>query len=193
MILRDYPLISWFPNGKVYIEGNQFLEGGQMVKIYKTILIKEVIGEDVMPLVKLIDNSKEWSEFELASKLKKEVNEIRNLLYKLHKHNLVGFKKKKDEEKGWYVYYWFFNRKGLGHVVKDANTQKLKKLVDRLEREKQNQFFICKDLCIRLDFEQAMTSNFSCPECGDVLHQEDNSGKIKDIEKEIFVLKDIKD
>ena len=37
----------------------------------------------------------------------------------------------------------------------------------------------------RLDFEQATEFEFKCPECGQLLNQEENEKKIKELEKEI--------
>lgn len=155
------------------------------------IVIKEVVGDDVLPLVKFLMDNKDWSEFELAEKMKKEVNEIRNLLYKLHKHNLVDFRKKKDDVRGWYVYYWYLNKKRTLEMEKEVKQQKIKGLADRLVRERQSQFFICGNKCVRLDFEQVVNMNFNCPECGSILEQDDNARKIQDIEKELTFLKSI--
>ena len=71
--------------------------------------------------------------------------------------------------------------------------ERVEKLKERLLREKSGFFFTCNDNCIRLDFEQANEFEFKCPECGNLLNQQDNSEKIKEIEKEIKTLeKEIK-
>jgi transcription initiation factor TFIIE subunit alpha len=44
---------------------------------------------------------------------------------------------------------------------------------------------MCGNNCIRLNFEQATDFEFKCPECGELLHQDDNAKKIKELEKEI--------
>ena len=160
-------------------------------------LVEEVVsgvaGEDVLPLVKALKNKKNVSEFVLAENIKQEINITRNMLYRLYDSNLVTFMRKKDKKKGWYIYYWTFNPKMIKYLAESLQKKKLEKLRERLAREKSGDFFTCQNQCIRLDFEQSTDFQFKCPECGELLNQEENSEKIKKIEKEIKQLeKDIK-
>lgn len=148
-------------------------------------VIREVAGEDVIPLVKEIKNKKNVSEFKLAEKIGKEVNETRNMLYRLYKSNLVSFIRKKDKVKGWYIYYWTFKPKNVRFLAVDLKKKKLNKLKERLEREKENQFYVCPNSCMRLNFDQAVDFQFKCPECGGLMEMDQNEQKKKDIEKEI--------
>ncbi|MBD3249728.1 transcription factor [Candidatus Woesearchaeota archaeon] len=148
-------------------------------------VVSQLIGEDAIPVVLALKNKKNVSEFKLAESLKKEVNETRNILYRLYEKNLVSFTRKKDKKKGWYIYYWTFNLKRLRQLTISSKQKKLEKLNQRLEREKQNQFFLCPNRCIRLEFDQAMDFQFKCPECGEIIQQEDNTEKIDNIKKEI--------
>jgi transcription initiation factor TFIIE subunit alpha len=147
--------------------------------------IADVAGPDVVAIVKLLKNKKNVSEFRLAEMIKEEVNIVRNMLYRLYHLNLVSFTRRKDKTKGWYIYYWTLNPKQLKHVVIQNKKEKLEKLKARLERESGNPFFICENACMRLEFDTALTYEFKCPECGELMQQEDNSKKIKEIEKEI--------
>ncbi len=147
--------------------------------------IVEVAGEDVLPIVYFLKNKKNISEFKIAEAIKKEINKTRNMLYRLHEANLVSFIRKKDKKKGWYIYYWTFKPKMIKYIVISLKKEKLIKLNDRLEREKSSHFFICQNKCIRLDFDQAMTFEFKCPECGEIMNQENNLENINLIEEEI--------
>jgi transcription initiation factor TFIIE subunit alpha len=151
-------------------------------------VVTQVAGPDVMDLVKLLKNKKNISEFKLAESLEEEVNIVRNKLYRLYHANLVSFTRRKDKKKGWYIYYWTFKPKQIKFVLVNLKKQKLEKLKDRLEREKDSYFFICKDSCMRLDFEKAIGFEFKCPECGELMQQESNTQKIKQIEEEILQL-----
>jgi len=151
--------------------------------------IAEVAGADVVPLVKILKNKSNISEFKLAEGIKKEINVTRNMLYRLYNHNLVSFTRKKDKKKGWYIYYWTFNQKRVKDLVKKLKKTKLERLEERLKREKSGQFYICPNNCMRLDFEQAHDFNFRCPECGSLLEVEDNKEKIEKLEEEIKTLK----
>lgn len=151
-------------------------------------VVTEVAGEDVVPLVNNLKNKKNVSEFKLAENIKKEVNEIRNMLYRLYDSNLVSFIRRKDKKKGWYIYYWTFNLKRIKYLVSDLKRKRLQKLKERLDRETISHFFICEKKCIRLDFEQATGFSFKCPECGSLMNQEDNKQKIKNIKDDIKTL-----
>ena len=148
-------------------------------------VVKEVVGDEAIPLIRFLKDNKNISEFKIAEVIKKEVNATRNILYRLYENNLVSFMRKKDKKKGWYIYYWTFNQKRVKYLILDLKKKRLKKLNERMQRENEGNFFGCKNKCIRLNFDQASDFQFKCPECGSVLDQEDN-GKIKeDIQKEI--------
>ncbi len=153
-------------------------------------VVTEVAGEDVLPLIKALKNKKNVSEFKLAETIEEEVNTTRNMLYRLYHANLVSFVRKKDKKKGWYIYYWTFDRKKIKHLLLNLKKKRLEKLQDRLEREKSNKFYTCKSKCIRLDFDQAMDFEFKCPECGELANQEDNSKEIQKIKTEIKEIKE---
>jgi transcription initiation factor TFIIE subunit alpha len=148
-------------------------------------VVGDVIGADVVPVVKYLKNNKNVSEFKIAQVIKREVNETRNMLYRLYENNLVTFMRKKDKKKGWYIYYWTFNQKRVKDLLSSQKKKRLLKLKDRIEREKEGNFFGCRNKCIRLNFDQATDFSFKCPECGSVLDQENNAPVIEEIEKEI--------
>lgn len=148
-------------------------------------VVSEVAGEDVLPLVKALKNKKNISEFKLAENIKQEINTTRNMLYRLYDANLVSFIRKKDKKKGWYIYYWTFNAKRIKELTSNLKIKRLDKLKERLEREKASDFFACKSKCIRLDFDQATDFGYKCPECGNLLMEEDNKQMVERIEKEI--------
>jgi len=151
-------------------------------------VVSEVAGEDVLPLVKAMKDQKNISEFKLAEKIKKEINLTRNMLYRLYGANLVSFIRKKDKKKGWYIYYWTFNKKRVKDLLKDIKTKKLDRLKERLNREEDSRFYVCTQSCIRLDFDQATEFEYKCPECGELLNHEDNTKKIAEITKQITKL-----
>jgi len=152
-------------------------------------VISEVAGEDVVPLVKVLRNKTNVSEFKLADNIKREINLTRNMLYRLYDYNLVSFVRKKDKKKGWYIYYWTFNQKRVKDLAEDLKKKHLERLTERVNREQSTQFYICGNRCIRLDFEQSHDFNFKCPECGTLLDLEDNSKLIANLHKNIEKLK----
>lgn len=146
-------------------------------------IIPELIGEEAVKLVKIMQKRKNISEFDLANMVKKDVNSVRNLLYKLFDHNLVSFTRKKDKKKGWYIYYCTLEEKRLPIIAKEMRQKKIEKIKDRIQREKSTLFYICPNKCVRLDFDQSANIQFKCPDCGTLMTQEDNSEKIRDLEQ----------
>ena len=149
--------------------------------------VSDAAGEDVVPVVKFLQGKKNISEFVIAEKTNLEVNRVRNMLYRLHERNLVTYYRKKDRIKGWYISYWTFNPKGLEHYEVISRKQKLELLRERLLKEEQNKnnFYLCPNLCTRLDFEAATEAEFRCTECGSIVHLQDNSKTIEQIKEKI--------
>jgi len=179
---KDRKLFKWL---LPYIAYTQVEPNMKITNKVLDTVIEEVAGEDVVPLVHKLKNKKNISEFKLAENIGKEINITRNMLYRLYNVNLVYFTRKKDKKKGWYIYYWTFDIKKIKYLLYKIKKKRYEKLKERLEREKNEQFFICPNKCIRLDFEQAMNFEFRCPECGVLIEQENNEVKIKEIENEI--------
>lgn len=148
-------------------------------------VVTEVAGEDAVPIAMVLKNQINFSEFKVAEALKMEIKDIRKALYKLLEYNLVSFRRKKDKKKGWYIYYWTFNNNMLKYLYSDIRVKKLDKLRDRLAREESNNFFLCPNRCVRLDFDKASEFEYRCPECGTLLDMQDNSSTIKNIKEEI--------
>jgi len=149
-------------------------------------LAKEVIGDELYPLVILLQGRKNVSEVKLAEKLKISVNNIRTLLYRLNSFNLVHSKRKKDKKKGWYIYYWTFDSVEARNLLYNSKKKRLDYLKKKIKNEAGSEFFICPNKDgVRLGFESAMEQGFKCHECGSLLERDDNAKLLKKIEKEI--------
>ncbi|MBR9676502.1 hypothetical protein GOV05_05845 [Candidatus Woesearchaeota archaeon] len=150
----------------------------QFEKIKKELIL-ELVGEYGFSIVEYLKDKTEVSEFKIAEDLKIEIHQTRTLLYKLLDHNLATFKRKKDKVKGWYICYWDFHPEQILHVYIKLKKQKLEKLHERLESEQGHHFFMCKNTCVRMNFEKAVDFEFKCPECGELMHQQDNQRTIE--------------
>lgn len=149
--------------------------------------IIELVGEDVVPIVEYLKDKENISEFEIAENLELEVNRIRNMLYRMFGHNIVTYHRKKDRIKGWYISYWTMNPARIKQLITEVKVKKVEMLKEKLAKEASNQslFFLCPSLCIRADFDQATAFGFKCPECGNLMSQQDNSKTIENIKKRI--------
>ncbi|MDO8642930.1 MAG: hypothetical protein Q7R76_05120 [Candidatus Woesearchaeota archaeon] len=152
-------------------------------------IIRKVAGEETLPLYRALRNKINVSEFLLAIKLKEEINVVRNKLYRLYHANLVSFTRKKDKQKGWYIYYWTFNNRRIKFLTSHLKRELFEKLTEQARKEKSSHFFMCHSKCMRLTFDRAVDFNYKCPECGGLMEQVDNAEKIRGLEQEIELLR----
>lgn len=165
-------------------------------------IILPLIGEDGLPLIKLLYFQPNISEFDLAKKSKKDIKIVRKMLYLMYNHNLVGFTRKKDKEKGWYIYYWTLLGDNVKFMYYKHKKELLIKLKEKLLEEQKELFYVCSKRCVRLNFDQGMDYEFHCPECGELIHQDSENNVIgikkqiegieEDLETEKKVLRKIK-
>ena len=148
-------------------------------------LITELVGSDAVSLVLLIKDKENVSEFKIAEKLNITINEVRNILYRLNEKDLVSYTRKKDNKKGWYIYFWTFNTNKARNLLVDNKKQRISRLLVTMNQEQNTAFFKCPSNCIRLSNEQALESEFKCPECSKLLEQEDRVKRIESIKNEI--------
>jgi len=152
--------------------------------------VTQVAGQEAIPVVRYLKDKKNISEFKIADATKYEVSTIRSMLYRLHEHNLVSYYRKKDRKKGWYISYWTFNHSSVPHIAMSLRNQKIDQLRERLHKEEQvdNIFYMCRNLCTRMDFEQSADFQFKCPECGELVSQQDNTKTITNIKQKLVEL-----
>ncbi len=165
-------------------------------------IILPLIGEDGLPLIKLLYLQPNISEFDLAKKSKKDIKIVRKMLYLMYNHNLISFTRKKDKEKGWYIYYWTLLADNVKFMYYKHKRELLVKLKEKLLEEQKELFYVCPKRCVRLNFDQGMDYEFHCPECGELIHQDSEnnvlgikkqiSGIEEDLETEKKVLRKIK-
>ena len=148
-------------------------------------IVLPILGEEGLILIKYLYSKENVSEFDLSKRTKLDIKVVRKMLYLLYNHNLVGFNRKKDKEKGWYIYYWTLIPDNVRFAYYKRRKENLATLQYRLEQEHKELFFVCPNKCVRINFDDAMAFEFHCSECGDLLNQDDNSGPITQIEAEM--------
>ena len=154
-------------------------------KIYETV--REIVGEDSLKVVEFLKDKKNISDFKIAEKVKTDIHEIRNILYRLYNHNLVSYYRKKDRQKGWYISYWTFNKKRIKDLMNQLHSSKIEKFSNRLKEEEANKgnIYLCPNACIRVNFEKATDFEFKCPECGNILNHQDNEKTLSFLKNKI--------
>jgi len=151
-----------------------------------------IAGESASKMVDFIHDKKNVNEFLIAKKLKLTINQTRNILYKLADEGIVSFIRKKDKKKGgWYIYFWTLNAgKGL-FKLKERLSSDIEKLKSQINLKKTERFYHCANCAIESNEETALLYQYTCPECGEVLHLKEKGKEIENIEKEVVKMEEI--
>jgi len=158
-------------------------------------IVKELEGEESVAILSCLKEEEEVTDEELARKIGIKLNAVRKILYKLYELRLASYRRIRDKNTGWFIYFWKLNKNGIYHLVKKRKELVLKKLEERLEYEKNNMFYYCENDGAALTFEEAMEHSFKCPKCGNALQFRDNSeiinvlqAKIEELKRDIALL-----
>lgn len=150
-----------------------------------------VAGSGTDKIVDVLFKKKNVNEFLIAKKLNLTINQTRNILYKLADSGLVHFMRKKDlKSGGWYTYFWTLDERKCLVNYRASITNEIAIQESVLAARKTKQFYICKNCNIELSDEQALLSDFTCTECGEVYSLKDSVEGIKEIERIIQKLTD---
>ncbi len=155
------------------------------VKLLKEIVIS-IGGPGAVGLVDLLHGKKNVNEFFIAKKLNLNINQTRNILYKLTDAGLVSFVRKKDRKNGgWYTYYWTLDIGKSLENLRNIFLQEIKKLEEQLHARQHQRFYYCSNCDLEMDEEHALLQNFTCPECGEVLGLRDGGTFVNALKPQI--------
>jgi transcription initiation factor TFIIE subunit alpha len=145
----------------------------------------ELISEEAGQVIEFLYSHPGASEFDISETIGFAVNQVRSILYELKSKNLIDYDRRKDKEKGWYLYYWKVLAQNYETVYSNEKRKKLEQFKERLEKEENSIYYICPNFCKRLEFEEALESNFSCPVCGSLMNEENKGRKIEILKRNI--------
>jgi len=149
-------------------------------------LLKNIGGEQAVDLVKICQNKKRpVTDEEISKKMKMKVTEIRTILNRLHYRGVAGYQKTRNQKTGWYSYTWEINTKRIAELLLEQQIEKIEKLEQKAELEKDYTFFTCKNNCDYLPFEIAAEYQFKCPVCNLPTDAVDYKKRIKKTQEEI--------
>ena len=141
--------------------------------------VAEVLGEEeAVQIIVILRNSSETTDDKIANKTSIRLNSVRKILYRLYDHSLVGLRRSRDQETGWFIFHWRLQPDQFEGFITNQKRHVLEKLQARLEYEKDHDFYYCYTQgCRRVPFEDAMELVFRCPTCNKPLVHYEN-GKI---------------
>lgn len=148
-------------------------------------ITSELISDEATQVVEFLYSNPGASEFDISEGIGFSVSQVRSILYDLKAKNLIDYDRKKDKEKGWYLYYWRVLPQNFETVYKNEKKTKLEQFKERLDTEENSMFYICPNFCKRLSFEEALENNFTCPVCGSLMNEENKTRKIEMLKRNI--------
>jgi len=153
-------------------------------------IVAEIAGPDAVKVASVLLNESWLTDEVIASKTLLKLNQVRKILYSLLDNQLATYRKVRDENSGWYTYYWTLNKEGLEGLALLKKRQVLRKLKERLEFERSHSLYHCGGCGRLLTFEEAVETYFRCPSCGQQLDAYDSERTIKVLERKIRALEE---
>jgi transcription initiation factor TFIIE subunit alpha len=152
-------------------------------------LLYHVAGEQGIVVGKVL-LGKELTDEDLAKRTGISINLVRRILYELYDSRVVSYRRTRDEESGWYIYHWKIDPERAIEHVRDNRRLLLRKLEERLERERNTAYFTCEGEDPKVPYEVAIDTDFKCPRCGGRLKPYDNTSVIVSLERRVQLLRE---
>ncbi|HDQ05669.1 MAG TPA: transcription factor [Candidatus Bathyarchaeota archaeon] len=133
-------------------------------------------GEEAVQIVNVLKQVGETTDDVIAEQTEIRLNTVRKILYKLYDHSLVGLRRSRDKNTGWFIFHWRLQLDQLAGFISNQKHRVLEKLETRLAYEQDHDFYYCgTEGCKRVTFEEAMELVFRCPTCNKLLMHFDNT------------------
>lgn len=151
-------------------------------------ILNRVAGDHGAEVAQILIEEEEATDEEIANEIEIRLNLVRKILYDLYENEVVDYKRTRDEDTGWYIYYWHMEPDKALELLNENKETLLKKLRERLDHEKSTMFFKCENDHPRVEFDEAVDTGFECPDCEEKLEEFDNSGIVDSLERQIETL-----
>lgn len=151
--------------------------------------LKRLVGDEGYRVIQRLPP--DWiTDERIAEMTNTKLNTVRRTLNILYENRLAEYRRERNEENGWLTYIWRLNSDNIGQVIQ-AESDKLSQILrHRLDFERDNIFYVCRNGYRRFHFDTATELAFRCPECDSELEYEDNDEIVDAIKRRIDELKD---
>jgi len=154
------------------------------------LVVEEIAGKEGVEVATVLVNSDETTDEEIATKTDLKLNVVRKILYNLHDNHLASYRRIRDSNTGWFLYYWRIDPKKAQALVNRKKRMVLNLLEQRLEHESNNDLYACVNRdSSPVPFEEAMSLSFRCPNCNEPLEYVDNAKAVSFLKKRVEELK----
>lgn len=151
--------------------------------------LHELVGPTGMPVAAAPPDG-EVTDEELAEELRLELNDVRRALFILYENDLASYRRVRDEDSGWLTYLWTFHYENIPENLEEEMYRLLDALEERLDYERNHEFYLSEPAGIRFEFSEAMEHGFQSPETGAQLEPMDNDDLVDAMERRIEELRD---
>ncbi len=151
-------------------------------------IAKKMHGEEAARIVHLLLSKVELSDEEIASELGMDVAQVRRVLNELFEARLVKYRRARDENEGWYRYYWRVTDEEPERILEDRKRLLVKLLEDLLRGETEEEYYYCPSCGRRYRASHADDLNYVCEKCGEVLEPYDNSRIVRKVKEVLRVI-----
>ena len=154
------------------------------------LVVEEIAGKEGVDVATVLVNVEETTDEEIATKTDLKLNIVRRILYKLHDNHLASYRRVRDADTGWFLYYWKIDPRKAQALVNRKKRMVLSLLEQRLEHETNNELYACVNRdSPPVPFEEAMNLSFRCPVCNGLLQYVDNTRTISFLRKQVEELR----
>jgi transcription initiation factor TFIIE subunit alpha len=153
--------------------------------------VAEAFGsEEAIRIIDVLKEVGETTDDQIANQTGIRLNSVRKILYKFYDHSLVGLRRSRDENTGWFIFHWRLQLDQLEGFILNQKHRVLEKLEARLRYEQNHDFYYCYTIgCKRIPFEEAMELVFRCPTCNKPLMHFENGGIVSALDKKVEQLR----
>ncbi|PWI47943.1 hypothetical protein CEE45_09210 [Candidatus Heimdallarchaeota archaeon B3_Heim] len=154
---------------------------------------REIIDEDIVNILNEgLDQGNQETEAPEENNIPRiALKEVRKSLYKLNERSLARYRRVRDKETGYFVYYWSPIWERIRDLIVSRRKQTIKKLKQRLDYEQRNLLYVCEEGHTPVTFSDAFEFGFLCTVCGQELAQKENAETIAILQTKITELKKI--
>ncbi|MHA1968758.1 MAG: transcription factor [Candidatus Hodarchaeales archaeon] len=153
---------------------------------------KEIIDEDIVNILneKIEESEEGQPEGEDQDIPRIALKMVRKSLYMLNERSLARYRRVRDKETGYFVYYWSPIWERIRDLIIIRRKLSLKKLRQRLDYEQRNLLYVCEEDHTPVTFSDAFELGFICTTCGKELSQKDNTKTIEFLKSKISILEE---
>ncbi|MHA2304777.1 MAG: transcription factor [Candidatus Hodarchaeales archaeon] len=153
---------------------------------------KEIIDEDIVNILneKIEESEEGQPEGEDQDIPRIALKMVRKSLYMLNERSLARYRRVRDKETGYFVYYWSPIWERIRDLIITRRKLSLKKLRQRLDYEQRNLLYVCDEDHTPVTFSDAFELGFICTTCGKELSQKDNTKTIEFLKSKISILEE---